>query len=156
MQALHCSTEFFLTNFKNDWARCYEKLIAQTGVNVFVESGTYLGDTSQKAAGYFQEIHTVELNEIFYEQSTSYLKTYSNVTVYHGNTIDHFPKILLDLEKRGKKALFWLDGHYMTSMQEEHVADRPEAEYTPIMKELSFICQQCADPVILRAYPKIN
>ena len=83
-------------------------------------------------------------------------KTYSNVTVYHGNTIDHFPKILLDLEKRGKKALFWLDGHYMTSMQEEHVADRPEAEYTPIMKELSFICQQCADPVILRAYPKIN
>ncbi len=63
MQALHCSTEFFLTNFKNDWARCYEKLIAQTGVNVFVESGTYLGDTSQKAAGYFQEIHTVELNE---------------------------------------------------------------------------------------------
>lgn len=44
----------------------------------------------------------------------------------------------------------------MTSMQEEHVADRPEAEYTPIMKELSFICQQCADPVILRAYPKIN
>lgn len=147
IQTLHCSTELSLTNFKNDWGNCYEKLIAQTGVNVFVESGTYLGDTAQKAAGCFQEVHTVELNEEFYEQSASYLKIYSNVIVYHGDTIDHFPKILLDLERRNKKALFWLDGHYMTSMQDEHID--PEAEYTPIMKELSIVCKQCADPVIL-------
>ncbi|MFC1842074.1 hypothetical protein ACFLYU_00240 [Candidatus Dependentiae bacterium] len=147
MQVLHCSTEFSLTNFKKDWVSCYKKLISQTGLNVFVESGTYLGHTARKAAGCFQEVHTVELNEEFYEQSVLSLKMYSNVTVYHGNTIDHFPKILLDLETKNKKALFWLDGHYMSSMQDENI--QPEAEYTPIMRELSIICKQCSDPVIL-------
>jgi len=147
VQVLHCSTEVSLTNFKNNWFNCYEKLIAQTRTNVFVESGTYLGETSRKAANYFQEVHTVEINKEFYEQSVSYLKPHSNVIVYHGDTIDHFPKILLDLERRNKKALFWLDGHYMTSMQDENI--QLESEYTPIMKELSIVCNQCVDPVIL-------
>lgn len=80
------------------------------GSNVFVETGTYHGDTSRWATNYFETVHTIEREANLYEQYSSQLEQLKGVKTYLGNSRDVLPQIVNDLQD--KKALYWLDGHW--------------------------------------------
>lgn len=77
---------------------------------IFVETGTYFGDTVQLAldAGY-QHVHTIELNAELYEKCVERFKNDSErVTLWFGDSVDYIPKIVDLLDQ---PATFWLDAH---------------------------------------------
>ncbi len=140
-----------MMNPKKDWSRFFNKLNVLCDMDTFVESGTYLGHTSAKAALCFDSVHTVELNDDFYRKSTEYLKGYPNVHIYHGNTSTLFHELIPQLARKEKCPVFWLDGHFMSCMSdlESGINSVLVEEYTPILKELHIIKKSSLKKAIL-------
>lgn len=99
-------------------------------IEAFVETGTYLGKTTIKAAEIFDEVHTIELSRRLYLAAAQHLKTCPNVTVHWGDSKAIFQSLLPTLDRH---ILFYLDGHYSG-----HVTARGSLN-TPILHELQAI-----------------
>ena len=143
--------ELHVSNPKKDWCKFYERINSILPSDTFIESGTYLGQTAAKAAHCFEEVHTVELEDAFYQQSVENLRSYANVRVYHGDTVEIFKRLMPQLASQKRRMIFWLDGHFMSCMSDaENVEDISiEGEYTPIMQELRLIKENNLDEAIL-------
>lgn len=75
----------------------------------FVESGTFLGWTTQNAASVFPHVYTIELSQDIYQKAYTALQKFPQVTSYLGDSAVVLPTILSRIQG---KALFWLDAHY--------------------------------------------
>lgn len=83
---------------------------------IFVETGTYLGDSLRAALelGY-EKVISVEENQSQYDQSKARLADLSEdqqkkLHMFLGNSATKMPEMLALVDTR---ALFWLDAHYM-------------------------------------------
>jgi hypothetical protein len=76
---------------------------------VFVETGTYLGDTVQIAldAGY-DLVHSIEVDQGMFDKCYERFKNNPKVKLWLGDSVDIIPKIAQELNE---PATFWLDAH---------------------------------------------
>lgn len=79
------------------------------GTDVFVETGTYYGNTTYNALPYFKSLHTIELASGLYKKVIERFKHEKKIFAYLGDAAEILPKILPSING---KILFWLDGHY--------------------------------------------
>lgn len=86
-----------------------EKLAKEFGIQNFIETGTYLGGTSSWAAGIFKEVHTVELSEEIYDETSARFKHIKNLHFHLGDSKHVLPQIVPTIQG---SAVFWLDGHW--------------------------------------------
>lgn len=98
---------------------------------VFVETGTFYGHTSLKAADYFNEVHTVELDMRLYRNAIKTFENKSNIFVYNGDSKVILNNVLPNL--KNKKLLFFLDAHWSGD------GTAKSDENTPIISELAVI-----------------
>lgn len=105
--------------------------------DIFFETGTYLAHTTQRAAAYFKEIHTVELHDGLFHRAKSVLSPYEHVTVYHGKSPDIIAQVVPRLNGT---ILFWLDAHYsgQGTAQSSNNPEDPNT-FTAIRLELAAI-----------------
>ncbi len=143
--------ELALMNPKKDWVSFFKKLNSFYPMDTFIESGTYLGHTSAKAALCFDTVYTVELNDDFYHRAVNYLKKYSNIRIYHGDTVNIFQQLIPELVKKNSRTVFWLDGHFMSCMSnaENNEEIVLSGEYTPILHELNIIKKNNLQEIIV-------
>lgn len=87
----------------------FQKIKELFNPTTFIETGTYLGDTTKNAAPYFEEIHTVELSDYYYQISQNNLKDIDNITTHKGDSRIILSNILPTISN---KILFWIDAHY--------------------------------------------
>ena len=77
---------------------------------VFVETGTWTGDTVQKALDIgFKEIKTIELSVEHFNNACQRFKNNLNVSLYNGDSSEQLQNIIYDISD---KIVFWLDAHY--------------------------------------------
>ena len=106
----------------------------------FIETGTYHGDTTEKAAEYW-DVDTIELSKELAEKAKKRFKKNKKVQVYQGDSAKILPKILKSLTA---KTIIFLDAHF--SMHDTAKG----AENTPIMTELEHIKQNnITDAIII-------
>lgn len=129
------STSISLTNPKSNWTAFFTTLQNVCKINTFVETGTYLGDTTALAAQVFPTVHTIELLPFFYQKAVERFQYNPEVSIYLGDSATIFPKLLPTLATPANKVLFWLDGHVM-DCQSENESEFSKTEFTPIMQEL--------------------
>ena len=79
------------------------------GIDTFVETGTYLGDTVQAMRKSFSQIYTVELDPQLYRRASKRFSGIPHVHMLHGDSAAVLGDLLPRLEG---SCLFWLDGHY--------------------------------------------
>jgi len=81
--------------------------------NVFIESGTFGGETTSNLVNSFQVLHTIELSEKYYNHfnNIKIQNNYNNVVNHFGDTVQVLPEILKNLNQYDK-SIFWLDGHW--------------------------------------------
>lgn len=96
----------------------------------FVETGTFLAETTKLMSKHCEVVFSIELNRALYKQARYALSRYPNVILANGDSKNELPGIL---EKITNPALFWLDAHYSGGITSK--AD----EFTPIKYELSYI-----------------
>lgn len=96
----------------------------------WIETGTYLGDTSLSLSRKSPTVLTLEPSQKLYEFSSSRLKARKNVICLLGSSEDQFTKAL---ELVSDKANIWLDGHFSGDVT--HLG----ATETPLFFELQAI-----------------
>jgi hypothetical protein len=77
---------------------------------VFIETGTYLGDGVRKAleAG-FLKIYSIEIDPERYKSCQKMFSNNKNVTIILGDSGKILPELLKNINK---KITFWIDAHY--------------------------------------------
>ncbi len=99
--------------------------------SVFIETGTFEGDTTQKAEKYFMKIETIELDKKLAEKARKRFKNNTKIKVHQGDTIKVLPTILKSLQK--EKAVIFLDAHFSMGVTAKGDTN------TPILTELDII-----------------
>ena len=118
------------------------------GTTVFVETGTFLGDTVAAMAPKCERLFSIELSEELAARAQKRFAGESKVTILHGDSGERLAEVLREI---GAPALFWLDGHYsmdFTYQGEFFRTARGELE-TPVMKELQCVLASNLAHVIL-------
>ena len=98
--------------------------------STFVETGTYLGLTTEYAAKFSNSVISLEPDEPLYKKAKELFADFQNIEIINGASEDIFPKIIPMLSG---DVTFWLDGHYSGGVTYKSTSD------TPIVLELSEI-----------------
>ncbi|MDD5198184.1 MAG: hypothetical protein PHC88_00145 [Terrimicrobiaceae bacterium] len=97
---------------------------------VFVETGTFRGESVEYLLAFYDQLFTIELAPALFKDAQDKFSSEAKVSCLQGNSTDHLPKILNTV---ASVALIWLDAHY--SGGKTSLGDRE----TPIMEELDLI-----------------
>ena len=118
-------------NFEAGEKRKYIKNIARaSNLSIFVETGTYLGDTLEFLKDSFNQLISIELSDFYYKKGLERFKNTQKINLYYGDSSEVLPTIL---NKIKVPCLFWLDGHYSSGNTAQGDKD------TPIFSELESI-----------------
>lgn len=79
------------------------------GISTFVETGTYLGDTTYAMADHFQTLYSIELSGHFHALAKKRFQKFAHIHLLLGDSAEVLKKVVPELKSR---AIFWLDGHY--------------------------------------------
>lgn len=90
--------------------RLLARLTELLPLKVFVETGTYEGDSVQAATAFFDELHTIELSDELFAAAAERFKDLPQVHVHHGSSPDVLGELSGRLRRRS--ALYWLDAHW--------------------------------------------
>jgi hypothetical protein len=107
---------------------------------VFVETGTYLGDTTWWFRNDFERLYTIEVDPFLHDQAKSRFARMHHVEALLGDSSSVLVSVVPSIES---KAMFWLDGHYsagITGSGESHC---------PIMAELDVIYGNARAPFVI-------
>ena len=100
--------------------------------SVFIETGTYQGNTAFLASKYFKKVFTVEQDKKIYKQARRYLRTLSNMRLWNSPSVESLAEMI---EHAGsEKITFWLDSHPMQPRSYQQVNILGELD---IIKEYS-------------------
>lgn len=105
--------------------------LMRSGYPNFVETGTYLGATTEIVAKLGRRVVTVELSPELHARAAERFRPLPNVTCLKGDSGTLMPSIVDGLDG---PAVFWLDGHY----SDVPYGGRGEKE-TPIVEELTAV-----------------
>lgn len=96
----------------------------------WVETGTYLGQTTKELAKHGSFVYSIEPQPTLYTNAATYFKSFPNVEILNGLSEEIFPSLLPTLSG---DVNFWLDGHYSAGITHKGPQD------TPILDELVII-----------------
>ncbi|MDP1849437.1 MAG: hypothetical protein Q8K79_16730 [Solirubrobacteraceae bacterium] len=85
------------------------RLLDERHHRVFVEAGTYLGDTVEFFSHRVARVISVELHDGLFERAAERFAGVPNVDIQHGDALELVPAIVAGL---ADAPLVWLDGHY--------------------------------------------
>jgi hypothetical protein len=88
-----------------------------------VETGTYLGTTTEFFASLGLHVITAEINPKLATRSRERLKAWKNIELYESDSVEVLKKLIQGNENRSEPTLFYLDAHW-----EQHLPLREEAE----------------------------
>jgi predicted O-methyltransferase YrrM len=111
------------------FARKCQQLIHDYVIDAVVETGTYQGATTAWFSHAVPEVHSIEIEEEFYQVARQNLgEHYDNCVLHFGNSPDVLKQLLPQM--KDKRILFYLDAHWNN--------------YWPIKAELQAIAQSHA------------
>ncbi len=79
------------------------------GLDVLVETGTFMGHMVEAQRRNFKQIHSIEISEKLWADVVKRFEQYKHIHLHLGDSSHRLPEIVAQLEC---PALFWLDGHY--------------------------------------------
>lgn len=102
----------------------------QYGLKIFIETGTYYGDTLEAVKRLFDSVYSIELSRELHEGALKRFRTDRNVHLIWGDSGEQIGTLIKEINQ---SALFWLDGHYSGGETARGESD------TPIYQELAHI-----------------
>jgi len=99
-------------------------------LRIAIETGVFHASTTRQLARLFEQVHGIELSDMYYETATKTCKPFSNITIHHGDSALVLPVLGEQLQE---PVLFYLDAHWFDFSQ---VAD--SAPF-PLWQEMEYI-----------------
>jgi hypothetical protein len=111
----------------------FKKFKPNTVPRIFVETGTYRGDSTSVCADKFHLTHTIDLSQEWYEKAKERFKNNKNVFCHLGDS----PRVLAQLlPSIDEPILFFLDAHYAG------VYTAKGTEENPLLREIKVISER--------------
>lgn len=107
-------------------------------IDIFIETGTYSGETTRVGQGIFKEVYSIELSKELYSEAENNFNNFSNVFLYLGSSDEILYKILPEIKEK-ERVLFYLDAHYSGGVTACNGNINNGAASNPILKELRAI-----------------
>jgi hypothetical protein len=109
---------------------------------IFVETGTFEGDSLDQVLPLFEQLYSVELSPDYYQRALQRFQDHVAVQLYHDRSKDFLQQLQPMLQDRS--VLYWLDAHWC-------VADETAGEESqcPLLEELAAIGSLNPESVIL-------
>lgn len=111
------------------------------GTKAFIETGTYLGQTTAAMRTLFKQVVSIELSDELYIEACKKFADDASVRLLHGDSATQLD-IALDVTG-GSAVMIWLDAHWSGG------ATARASENTPIMSELESIRRRSRDGDII-------
>ena len=109
--------------------------------SVFVETGTFRGETARWAASHFARVYTVERAEALYRDNTQKFSTVLNLAAHLGDSRAVLPRILSEIG--AQPGLFWLDGHWSCA------PTAGSGDECPLLDELALLADRGDDLILI-------
>ena len=109
-------------------------------IKLFIETGTFKGQTSSWASGIFHDVITVENSKVLFDRAIRNLAVHKNLLCLYGNSAQVLQKVLAEIDQ---PALFWLDAHWCGGPTHDH------ADSFPLLDEIRIIKQSNFDHIIM-------
>jgi len=107
------------------------------GSNTWIETGTFLGHTSEALSEFSSHVYTIEPDFKLHDQARNSLKRVKNLTFIHGLSEEKLGELINNLTQDEKEDVsFWLDGHFSAGITYQGPID------TPIELELDLIAEK--------------
>ena len=119
-----------------------DALAASLPFDVFVETGTFHGDTVALAAPRFSRVVTIEHSQALWQAAVERFRADPQIEVLPGESPEVLARVSPSLAERA--TLFWLDAHWCAA---EHTAG--EHSQCPLLDELAAIGTLAARSVVL-------
>ncbi len=103
-------------------------------IKIMIETGTYTGNMIHTVKDFFDKIYSIELSSEHYINVKKRFRKYGHIEIYSGDSSEIICKIIEDVNE---SCLFWLDAHYMESV------DVKGEKGTPIIEEIRHISNHC-------------
>lgn len=131
-----------LVSLTEDAKRAFLRRIRQAfDLHVFVETGTFKGDTIAALLDDFDALYTIELDDAMADDARDRFSQESKVSCLSGDSSKLIQRVLSHVTQ---PALFWLDAHYSGNG-----TARADDRDTPILAELEVILAHPFDHVIV-------
>jgi hypothetical protein len=98
--------------------------------DIFIETGTYTGDTIERVKNHFRRIISIELDDKLFENAKRRFSSDPQITIYHGDSGELLPELLSAINS---PVFFWLDGHFSGDVTAHGKLE------TPVQKEMQAI-----------------
>jgi hypothetical protein len=106
------------------------------GNQTWIETGTYLGDTTAFLSKNCKKVYSIEASEYFATKASNKFSARDNIVIIQGLSEERLPTLLNSLDISEKNDVsFWLDGHYSGGDTFHGLND------TPITQELVTIAE---------------
>ncbi len=119
-----------------------ETVKAVLPLSIFVETGTFKGDTTIACIDYFEQLYTIELSEELYEASKRRFVNAPSVTLYHGDSAIRLLQLRDILQN--KSVLYWLDAHWCAATD-----TAGEKSQCPLLQEINAIAALNSNSLII-------
>lgn len=105
---------------------------------LFIETGTYMGDTVAFLKDEFNKLISIELSEELAAKAKHRFKNEAKIQIVQGDSTEQLAFLLSSING---PIVFWLDGHYSSefSIGSDHIKTGKGHKLTPIMEELNHI-----------------
>ena len=121
--------------------RLLKLFIRELPLEVFVETGTFKGETLRMATRHFQECHSVELSADLHREVAPQFEGKPGVHLHHGGSPGYLREHREAFSQR--PAFFWLDAHWCVA---EHTAGADSQ--SPLLAELEAIGRLHPDSLV--------
>ena len=113
---------------------------SQYPTNIFIETGTFMGETTNNVKHHFERVISIELSDKYASMAIEKFKNDTNVSIIKGDSSEELYNICKQLDK---PAFFWLDGHWSNGDTAKGTKD------CPLLEELQQIVKNCAPKCIV-------
>lgn len=114
-------------------------------ISIFVETGTYLGNSTKEASFVFDKIITIEINEQLYNKAIDFCDDVikeKNIIFYLGDTLNLLPNIVNTIKESCESCMWFLDAH------QSGIDTSNNGIHVPLLLEL--------DIILSKLYKKVN
>lgn len=125
---------------------CIDKYPVWEKCKVFVETGTYKGETVHEMSKYFKYCITFELHEGLMKIAMENGKALNidNVTYVQGDSVEQLPKTIKQYNLDEISCIYFLDSH-VSGIDSTYIHEYP----VPLMNELEIISKMCTNKNII-------
>ena len=125
-----------------------DRIASIYGTQIFVETGTFLGDTVDYFKDKFKQVISIELSEELALKAKNRFINQPNVRIISGDSGTLLKELINTFNT---PAIFWLDGHYSSEFMigDEFIRTAKGETNTPVENELTTILKSQGNHIVM-------